>query len=295
MAAEKLVEYRSVQHSAQSEASVYLTTDTAHVDLRFDNPLICCMRAGRKIMRVNGSEPFDFLPGETLFVNASMAMSIVFPEAAPERPAECMVIEFDKVELDRIVTRINASLRAKGHDERMELDWSNFAHLRQAREVQAQMDRIMHLYETETGALREVLIESAHCELVLRLLQAQEADLLKKRRRNTADTGLNAVVEAIVQHPEARFTSEELARVAHMSEASLFRHFKARYGKTPARFATAHRMSRAREMLADRSIKDVAHALGFTDVGHFSRVFHETIGETPSAVQRRNRSGRKLH
>ena len=258
MAAEKLVEYRSVQHSAQSEASVYLTTDTAHVDLRFDNPLI-------------------------------------FPEAAPERPAECMVIEFDRVELDRIVTRINASLRAKGHEERMELDWSNFAHLRQAREVQAQMDRIMHLYETETGALREVLIESAHCELVLRLLQAQEADLLKKRRRNTADTGLNAVVEAIVQHPEARFTSEELARVAHMSEASLFRHFKARYGKTPARFATAHRMSRAREMLADRSIKDVAHALGFTDVGHFSRVFHETIGETPSVVQRRNRSGRKLH
>lgn len=290
MTTEKLIEYRTVQHSSLSEASVYMTTDLAHVNLQFDNPLICSMRTGRKIMRINGSEAFDFLPGETLLINSSMKLDILFPEASPERPAECVVIEFDRVELDTIVSRINETMEAKGYHQRMELDWNHFAHLRNAPAVQDQMNRVIGYYKNEVGPLRDVLIEAAHSELVLRLLQAQATELLITNRGRVPDTGVTAVSEAIRSKPEARYSSESLAQIAKMSEASLFRHFKARYGITPAKFANVYRMRRAREMLIDQSIASVAHALGFADAAHFSRVFRDNTGETPGKIRRQIRA-----
>jgi AraC-like DNA-binding protein len=289
MITEKLIEHRTVQHSSLSEASVYLTTDTAQVALKFGNPLVCSMRTGRKLMQINRSSAFEFLPGETILVNSSSSLDISFPEACPEKPAECMVIEFERSELDRIVNRINDTLAAKGFGEHMELDWDNFAHLRNAPDVQDQMNRVMTYYETEHGVLRDALIESAHDELVLRLLQAQSVELLKKRRVGGVEGQLSAAIDAIVEHPSRRFSSEALAKIANMSEASLFRHFKFRYGITPAKFATMHRMTVARQMLAQRSIADVAHALGFSDIGHFTKVFRETVGETPGEFRRRSR------
>jgi len=289
MTTEKLVEYRTVQHSSLSEASVYMTTDLAHVNLEFENPLICSMQTGCKIMRINGSEAFDFLPGESLLINSSMKLDILFPEASPERPVECVVIEFDYAELDSIVARINETMEAKGYHQRMELDWNNFAHLRNAPAVQKQINRAISYYKDEVGPLRDVLIEAAHSELVLRLLQAQATELLFTNRNNVADTGVNAVSEAIRSKPEARYSTESLAQIAKMSEASLFRHFKARYGITPAKFARTYRIRRAREMLIDQSITSVAYALGFADVAHFSRVFRQSTGETPGKVKRQNR------
>jgi len=295
MTTEKLIEYRTVQHSSLSEASVYMTTDLAHVNLQFDNPLICSMRTGRKIMRINGSKAFDFLPGETLLINSSMKLDILFPEASPERPAECVVIEFDRIELDVIVSRINETMEAKGHHQRMELDWNHFAHLRNAPAVQDQMNRVIDYYKNEVGPLRDVLIEAAHSELVLRLLQAQATELLITNRGSAPDTGVIAVSEALRSKPEARYSSESLAQIAKMSEASLFRHFKARYGITPAKFANVYRMRRAREMLIDQSIASVAHALGFADASHFSRVFRDNTGETPGKIRRQKLAEMQSH
>lgn len=291
MDVEKLVEYRTVRHSAQSEASVYLTTDLAKVNLQFSNPLICAMRQGRKIMRVGESEQFEFLPGETLLINSSMPLDILFPEAAPDRPAECMVIEIDRVVLDQIVCQVNETLKSQGQTGRMELDWSRFAHLQQAPAVIDQMNRLVRMYDEEQGPFRDTLIEIGHHELVLRLLQAQASELLMRRRGTIPDTGLDAVAQAIRAHPETRFTTEQLAAIAHMSEATLFRHFKTRYGLTPAKFASAYRVRRAREMLMDMPIAEVAHALGFANGAHFSRVFRQAVGETPGEVQRRLRFG----
>ncbi len=290
MAAEKLIEYRTVQHSSLSEASTYLTTDRAQVRLQFENPLICSMLTGRKEMRIAGSSPFAFLPGETLLINSSMQLDIKFPQAAPDDPTECMVIEFDRVELDRIVTQINDTMDRKGQKQRMELDWKHFAHLREAPAVNEQMQRVMAYYENEQGQFREALIEAAHSELVLRLLQAQATELFVANRANLPDTGLTAVLEAIRSRPEARYSSEDLAHIAKMSEATLFRHFKAKYGVSPAKFATVYRMRLACDMLASQSITAVSYALGYSDATHFSRVFREVIGETPGEVRRRSRA-----
>ena len=50
------------------------------------------------------------------------------------------------------------------------------------------------------------------------------------------------------------------------------------------RFIDVQRIELARQQLAtpQRSIKQIAHALGFADVSHFSHVFRRTTGLSPS-------------
>jgi AraC-like DNA-binding protein len=106
---------------------------------------------------------------------------------------------------------------------------------------------------------------------------------------------LHAAIRAIIAKPSRRYSTEELAMIAGMSEASIFRHFKMRYGVPPARFAMVHRMDCARKMLSALPISEVSHSLGFSDVGHFSKVFRDIVGENPGEFQKRRRSMVRSH
>src|SRR5262245_46823438 len=112
---EKLVEYRTVRHSAASEAASYFTNDNASVHLRFNNPIFCQMVTGRKIMCVDGSDPFEFHPGEAMFVAPGMLLEIQFPSADEAHPVECLCIEIDRATVDELVGRINSRRRAAGY------------------------------------------------------------------------------------------------------------------------------------------------------------------------------------
>jgi AraC-like DNA-binding protein len=283
---EKLVEYRTVRHSARSEASTYFTNQEAEVFFRFANPIICLMLQGRKIMRVDGSAPFEFLPGEAMLVAPGKRLDIVFPDAALDRPTECMCIEIDRVQLDDIVERINEHHHRMGDRTRTVLDWSRVALLRNERSVNEQLARLLELYNDQQSPFRDILIDLGHQELVVKILQAQARDLLMERPGTIPDNGLDAAAAAICKNPERHYSIAELARIACMSEATLFRHFKARFGVTPARFATAQRIRRAQEMLSDAPVTNVALALGFSSAEHFSRVFRQATGQTPSEARK---------
>jgi transcriptional regulator GlxA family with amidase domain len=129
------------------------------------------------------------------------------------------------------------------------------------------------------------MIDLGHLELVARILQAQARKLLVERRGMIPDTGLDVAAAAICNNPERRYSIAELASLACMNEAGLFRHFKARFGVTPARFASERRIGRARKMLCDTPVTDVAFELGFVSAEHFSRVFRRTTGQSPSRAR----------
>jgi AraC-like DNA-binding protein len=51
----------------------------------------------------------------------------------------------------------------------------------------------------------------------------------------------------------------------------------------------------ARELRCGRSVTDAAHAAGFSDAAHFSRIFRRMIGATPRQVQQRGLAARDFH
>lgn len=75
-----------------------------------------------------------------------------------------------------------------------------------------------------------------------------------------------------------------LAAIAHVSESHFSRVFKATFGETPHRYLQRRRIERAMTLLRDhdRSVTEVALAVGYDSLGTFSRTFRRVTGRTPS-------------
>jgi AraC-like DNA-binding protein len=74
-----------------------------------------------------------------------------------------------------------------------------------------------------------------------------------------------------------------LAGVAGLSVHHFARQFKQSAGVAPHAYLTQKRVERAREMLVqtDRSLAEIAFAVGFFDQGHLARHFRHMFGTTP--------------
>jgi AraC-like DNA-binding protein len=286
---EKLIEYRTAHYSAASEASTYFTNQRASVSFQFDNPIICRMMTGYKVMQVDGSAPFPFLPAESILLPPRKSLMIDFPFTDLDHPALCMCIEIDSGKVNSIIDRINDFRRRAGIRKDVSLNWNSFALYRADSAIDAQLDRLMDLYVNENSEFRDALIDANLGELVVRLLQSQAKDLLIEIRSNVPDTGLDTVALMLAHELENRLDLDQLARAAGMSMPTFFRHFRAKFGTTPAKFANQARIRRAQALLRDTqtSVTQVAFEVGFKCVSHFARVFKQATGETPGDYIRR--------
>lgn len=81
---------------------------------------------------------------------------------------------------------------------------------------------------------------------------------------------------------------ERLASRMNMSRSTFTRKIKSITGKTPSEFIRQIKMAYARKMVLtqDRSISEIATALGFSDRKHFTSNFKEEFGMPPTAYQK---------
>ena len=77
---------------------------------------------------------------------------------------------------------------------------------------------------------------------------------------------------------------EALAAGVHMSAGHLSRQFKLVYGEPPYSYLMTRRIERAMALLRDhdRSVTNIAVAVGYDSLGTFSRTFREITGSSPS-------------
>ncbi len=79
------------------------------------------------------------------------------------------------------------------------------------------------------------------------------------------------------------FTIERLASEVAVSRAQLYRRLEALTGLRPAMLLMQRRLDRSAELIAaGDSVSQVAYAVGFKTVSHFSQRFRERYGTTPS-------------
>lgn len=99
--------------------------------------------------------------------------------------------------------------------------------------------------------------------------------------RQPVKTDLHRVVEDNYTSP---ISLDELAYLSGRSLSSFKREFQEIYGEPPARWIREKRLSKARQMLRSSrlSVADVAYSLGFENPTHFSRIFKQQYGISPS-------------
>ena len=104
-------------------------------------------------------------------------------------------------------------------------------------------------------------------------IPSREAEFLDRLRRSAA-----------AHLGDANFGIEWLADEVGLSPRQLQRRLKASIHLTPAGFIKALRFERAAQLLAqsDLQVQEVADAVGYRDVGYFSKLFREIHGVPPS-------------
>jgi AraC-like DNA-binding protein len=83
----------------------------------------------------------------------------------------------------------------------------------------------------------------------------------------------------------------EIARTADLSLIQLARHFRRRFGYSPAAYIRNLRLAYACERLAFSSVPivDLAQELGFFDQSHFCHSFGKHFGVSPTAYRQQHR------
>jgi AraC-like DNA-binding protein len=81
------------------------------------------------------------------------------------------------------------------------------------------------------------------------------------------------------------FGVEELALAIDQSRSTLYRRLLQLVNQTPTTFVRQVRLERAAVLLEERrgTISEVAYAVGFKSVSHFSYAFRAAYGVTPTA------------
>ena len=121
---------------------------------------------------------------------------------------------------------------------------------------------------------------------VNRDLRAIGFELAEGTDERTVQALKNCVMQAMRGRLAEGFRlSDHVASTLRQDYTTLSRLFSALEGRTIESYAIAQRVARAQELLEDDalSIKEVAYALGYSGVAHFSRQFKQTVGVTPTA------------
>ncbi|HEU5081469.1 MAG TPA: AraC family transcriptional regulator [Opitutaceae bacterium] len=113
----------------------------------------------------------------------------------------------------------------------------------------------------------------------------QAAERLKElyARQKTKTGRLNRVFEHIAQHYAEPIALPAMAAKAGLSQPQFYAVFKKAAGTTLVDYVTQVRLAHAARLLveSDKSIAEIASAVGFADQSYFDRRFRRHFGETP--------------
>jgi AraC family transcriptional regulator len=98
-----------------------------------------------------------------------------------------------------------------------------------------------------------------------------------------ASRPLQRVIDYINDHLQDELSIVDLARAAKLSPQHFVTAFKASTGISPHQYVINRRIDRARDMLRreDKTISEIAYAVGFSSQSHLTASFRRTTGLTP--------------
>ncbi|MFC7147866.1 helix-turn-helix domain-containing protein [Cohnella cellulosilytica] len=247
---------------------------------RTDRHLLAIAVAGEGRAKLNGSSArlckrriCGVRPGQHFEVAAA---------AGAEELLELLVLEFA---VHRPARKAEGdSLNAKAETEL--LGMSGWFAVPAEESTVALGERLAEQWET-ADELARLRLHALFLEFVYRMVRDE-----REHGRRQAGDPLEAARQRMHDRYNENVTVGQLARWAGSSATHFRERFRSRYGIGPLEYLTAARLRAARRLLlsADRSVREVAHQVGYRDEFYFSRLFKKRVGLAPSAyAQSRDR------
>ncbi len=155
--------------------------------------------------------------------------------------------------------------------------------------VAAGMDLALALVEEDWGQEIALLVAQ---RLVLFLRRpGGQAQFSQHLMAESSSTAIRDIQRYILDHLNADLSVSGLAKYAAMSERNFARIFQREVGTSPGKFVDRCRVGAARTKLEQTtmSIKEIAHACGFSNPEGMRRAFHRYLSIDPSSYRKRFR------
>lgn len=145
---------------------------------------------------------------------------------------------------------------------------------------------LMEYVKSPAGGAR-AFMEAASLALAVRLLERFGTNDGFPRRTLTPQqlARIDDYLMAMVDRPTSLL---DLAQVVDLSPQTFHRAFKAATGQPPLRYSQQLRMRRARDLVEGSAapISEIASAVGFSDLAHFTNTFRKHWGVAPTRLRR---------
>ena len=186
-------------------------------------------------------------------------------------PGECLIIEFDALETADDL--FSFSLADNGALV------SLFKQIQKCLSLQGPAWRL---------EVRQLLYE-----LLVMLAKSVKREYVSRDKQRILQTAVNYITE---KYYDCTITNDFLASLCGISTVYFRKTFETVYGKAPIQYLHDLRMSKAKDILQSDygSIQQVAESVGYNSIYHFSKMFKQYTGVSPSAYASSVRKGEVL-
>lgn len=280
---ENHVENRTVHTLNNAELNIFEThLQATQVLLQFSQPVLASMIKGKKVMHLQDSPSFGFLPGESVILPANELMCIDFPEASVNNPTQCLALSLSELKLKEAVDLLNNRGTKQNGTEWSVMDYNY--HFTNDIAIHQILQRLIFIF-TENHPSKDIFSDLLIQELVIRILQTETKSMyLKKSFTDANSDRLSFVIKFIRENLTEDLSVELLSEKAYMSESNFYRTFKHELGSSPNDFIIEERLKVAESMLRDPriSVKEAYLASGFNSFSYFCRIFKKKKNLSPS-------------
>jgi AraC family transcriptional regulator len=251
--------------------------------------LLCGRREHTLIMTLNGGTDFTGakIAGSPLYEGRNRSGHVTFLPSGAERRSW-----YRNADMDSIVMLVDPDFTCPMEFGPDGVDLEPFTNRRDrlvesvmwwlSREMRNAGDELPSLHaEHAAGLLMSHFMRSIH-----------RSRFEKSVGGGLPDARLRLIFDYIEENLHCDISISQLSALAGMGPDVFARHFKARIGMPPYRYVLERRIRRAETLLAEknRSIAEIAVAVGFSSQSHLTTQFLRFSGLTPSAYRARHRA-----
>lgn len=233
---------------------------------------LCTLLEGSKRVTLNNDTHFTYTPGQFILLPpySSVHMDI-------DTPTKALVFELN----DDLLKKVNEKIS-------LDID-ADYDSLSRDRFFRGDMDGDLGLCLNKTMGIfslpdknKKFLLDLCAQELVYYLIKIKGIQqILHYEPSNPVCRSMKYIQENIMKP----LNIGQLAYDLNMSETNFYNSFKKVVGTTPKEYITNLKMIKARELLKDRNVTEVAFDLGYENISHFIALFKNKYGITPKQYQ----------
>jgi len=293
----EVVENRKVYTMKHCELNVFEISTSLH-NILFTPafPSISTILQGKKVIRVDGKEPFEHLPGQGLIMPANTTLSIDFPEASVSYPTKCAVLYVDHQTISEVIAYRSENLPKVTESGVGKLNFAEAFHFNNHTDFVDILHCLINIMRSEHYFFRESLVDTLIRELLIRIIQIQHLESDRSMECEYTDTNrFGCLIQYITNNLTSTLKVEDLCNIVYMSKPSFFRLFKKEFRISPIEYIIKERIQLAKHHLAKASsIKESCFKSGFNNLHYFVRTFKRLEGITPKTYTELIRSSAGL-